>query len=60
MADTFKSGSLPNNIQRVVGGGIQSKNTTLRDYTHASKVFRDSGKYQNTPNFNTYFMYILV
>lgn len=53
MADTWQQ-DLPNTIQRVVNG-TQTKNTTLRDYTHASKVFRDGGKYQNTPKFKYLF-----
>ena len=54
MADTWQQ-DLPKTIQRVVNGGTQTKNTTLRDYSHASKVFRDGGKYQNTPKFKYLF-----
>jgi len=65
MADTFKSGSLPNNIQRVLPnrpGQTTSGQATLRDYTHASKVFRGgggpnfvNGDYRNAPKFKYLF-----
>jgi hypothetical protein len=58
MADTWDTGSLPNNIQRVLPnrpGQTTSGQATLRDYTHASKIFRDNGNYQNTPKFKYLF-----
>ena len=59
MADTWDTGSLPNNIQRVLpnrpGQTTSGVSTTLRDYTHASKIFRDNGNYQNTPKFKYLF-----
>jgi len=58
MADTFNQGSLPNNIQRAYPrrpGTTTSGQATLRDYTHASKIFRDNGNYQNTPKFKYLF-----
>jgi len=65
MADTFNNNSLPNNIQRVLPnrpGQTTSGQATLRDYTHASKVFRGgggpgfkNGDYRNAPKFKYLF-----
>jgi len=58
MADTFNQGSLPNNIQRAYPrrpGTTTSGQATLRDFTHASKIFRENGNYQNTPKFKYLF-----
>jgi len=58
MADTWNTGSLPNNIQRALPrrpGQSRTGNATLRDYTHASKIFRENGNYQNAPKFKYLF-----
>lgn len=65
MADTWDSGSLPNNVQRAFPrrpGQNTSGQATLRDYTHASKIFRGgggpgfvNGDYRNTPKFKYLF-----
>lgn len=53
MADTW-SQDIPPNIQRANPRQLGS-NTTLRDYSHASKIFRNDGNYQNTPKFKYLF-----
>jgi len=57
MADTW-SEDIPNNIQRAYPrrpGTTTSGQATLRDYAHASRIFRENGNYQNTPKFKYLF-----
>lgn len=49
MADTWK-GDFPQTISPLTSSGV-----TLRDYTHASKVFRSGGTYELAPKFKYLF-----